>query len=42
VRAIFATIADDLARPTFRDCPFNNARIEFDDPGHPARVVART
>jgi AcrR family transcriptional regulator len=41
VRAIFAAIADDLARPTFRGCAFNNASIEFDDPRHPARVVAR-
>jgi AcrR family transcriptional regulator len=41
VHAIFTAIADDIARPTFRGCPFNNASIEFDDPQHPARVVAR-
>ena len=40
-RAIFAAIAADVARPTFRGCAFNNASIEFDDPEHPARVVAR-
>ena len=41
VRAVFAAIAADLARPGFRGCAFNNASIEFDDPEHPARVVAR-
>ena len=41
VRAIFRAIAADLARPGFRGCAFNNASIEFADPGHPARVVAR-
>jgi AcrR family transcriptional regulator len=41
VRAIFGAIADDLARPTFRGCAFNNASIEFEDPEHPARAVAR-
>jgi AcrR family transcriptional regulator len=41
VRAIFAAIEADLARPGFRGCAFNNASIEFDDPGHPARVAAR-
>ena len=41
VRAIFAAVAEDVARPAFRGCAFNNASIEFDDPDHPARVVAR-
>ena len=41
VRAIFAAIEADLARPGFRGCAFNNASIEFDDPEHPARVAAR-
>jgi AcrR family transcriptional regulator len=41
VHAIFAAIEADLARPGFRGCAFNNASIEFDDPGHPARVAAR-
>lgn len=41
VRAIFAAIASDVARPGFRGCAFNNASIEFADPQHPARVVAR-
>ena len=41
MRSIFAAIAEDVARPTFRGCAFNNASIEFDDPEHPARVAAR-
>ena len=41
VEAIFAAIAADVARPTFRGCAFNNASIEFPDPAHPARAVAR-
>lgn len=41
IRAIFAAVAADLARPGFRGCAFNNASIEFPDPAHPARVVAR-
>ena len=39
--AIFDAIARDVARSTFRGCPFNNASIEFSDPEHPARVAAR-
>lgn len=39
--AILGSVEVDLAKPTFRGCPFNNASIEFDDPGHPARVQAR-
>jgi AcrR family transcriptional regulator len=41
LRAIFAAIEADLARPGFRGCAFNNASIEFDDAQHPARVAAR-
>jgi AcrR family transcriptional regulator len=41
VHAIFAAIAEDLARPSFRGCAFNNASIEFADRAHPARVAAR-
>ena len=41
VEAIFAAVAADVARPTFRGCPFNNASIEFPDPAHPARAAAR-
>jgi AcrR family transcriptional regulator len=41
ISAIFAAISEDLARPEFRGCPFNNASIEFADPDHPARVAAR-
>jgi AcrR family transcriptional regulator len=41
LQAILSAVADDIARPTFRGCPFNNASIEFADPAHPARVAAR-
>jgi AcrR family transcriptional regulator len=41
LRAIFAAIEADLARPDFRGCAFNNASVEFDDAQHPARVAAR-
>ena len=41
VEAIFAAVADDVARAAFRGCAFNNASIEFTDPDHPARIVAR-
>jgi AcrR family transcriptional regulator len=39
--AIVDDIADDLRRPDFRGCAFNNASIEFADPGHAARIQAR-
>lgn len=41
MRAIFRAVADDLGRPTFRGCAFNNASIECADPAHPARAAAR-
>jgi AcrR family transcriptional regulator len=41
VEAIFAAVAEGVGRPGFRGCAFNNASIEFADPGHPARVAAR-
>lgn len=41
LRAVLAAVRRDIARPEFRGCPFNNASIEFDDPDHPARQVAR-
>lgn len=34
-------MAEDVGGPRFRGCAFNNASIEFEDPEHPARVVAR-
>jgi AcrR family transcriptional regulator len=39
--AIVDDIADDLRRPDFRGCAFNNASIEFDDADHSARIQAR-
>src|SRR5690349_2807297 len=41
IDAIFAAVEADLARPAFCGCAFNNASIEFSDPQHPARAVAR-
>ncbi len=38
---VIAAVRKDLLRPEFRGCPFNNASVEFDDPDHPARAVAR-
>jgi AcrR family transcriptional regulator len=39
--AVLDTVEADLRRPGFRGCAFNNASIEYDDPGHPAREQAR-
>ncbi len=39
--ALFAAIEADVRREGFRGCAFNNASIEFADPGHPARLEAR-
>jgi AcrR family transcriptional regulator len=41
VRALFDAVAADIAAEGFRGCAFNNASVEFADPGHPARRVAR-
>lgn len=38
--AILDGIEVDLRRADFRGCPFGNAAAEYDDPAHPARVVA--
>jgi AcrR family transcriptional regulator len=38
---VLDAIETDLRRDGFRGCAFNNASVEFDDPGHPARVEAR-
>ena len=37
LHALFRAVSRDV----FRGCAFNNASIEFTDPDHPARVVAR-
>jgi AcrR family transcriptional regulator len=39
--AVVDDIAADLRRSDFRGCAFNNASVEFADPGHSARVQAR-
>lgn len=41
IHAIFAAVAEEVTRPEFRGCPFNNASMEFADPAHPARAAAR-
>ncbi len=41
LHAVLLAVEEDLHRDTFRGCPFNNASVEFPDPGHPARVAAR-
>lgn len=38
---VLDAIEADLRRSNFRGCAFNNASIEFEDPGHPARQQAR-
>lgn len=41
LHGLLDAVRDDLARPGFRGCAFNNASIEYDDPQHPARIAAR-
>lgn len=42
LHAVLDAVDEDLHRPAFRGCPFNNASVEFPDPEHPARRSART
>jgi AcrR family transcriptional regulator len=39
--AILDAVEHDLSRPGFRGCPFGNAAVDYDDPTHPARTIAR-
>jgi hypothetical protein len=39
--AILNAVEQDLSRPGFRGCPFGNAAVDYDDPAHPARTIAR-
>jgi hypothetical protein len=39
--ALTRTPVPPVARPDFRGCPFHNASTEYEDPGHPARRIAR-
>jgi len=41
IAAIFGAVERDVARSSFRGCPFNNASVEFADRRHPARIAAR-
>jgi len=38
--AIVDAIEQDVTRPGFRGCPFNNAAMSYGEPHHPARVAA--
>jgi AcrR family transcriptional regulator len=40
--AILHAVESDLGRPGFRGCPFGNAAVDFDNPAHPARAIARS
>ena len=40
--ALLAGIADRIARPTCRGCPFLNLVTEFPDSNHPGRAVAQS
>src|SRR6202521_2784309 len=39
--ALLSGIAERIARPAYRGCPFLNLTTEFPDRNHPGRVVAR-
>ncbi len=41
LHGLLDAVQADLRRPGFRGCAFHNAGTEYDDPAHPARVVAR-
>lgn len=40
LRALLRWIADYVAGPKYRGCPFLNIATEFPAPDHPARIVA--
>jgi hypothetical protein len=37
---LFAGLVEQIARPTFRGCPFINMATELPDRAHPATVIA--
>ena len=41
LRALLSGVAERIARPAYRGCPFLNLAAEFPDPNHPGRVIAR-
>jgi AcrR family transcriptional regulator len=41
LEALLSGIAEKIARPIFRGCPFLNLATEFPDQNHPGRVIAR-
>jgi hypothetical protein len=42
IEALFEGIAEQIANPRFRGCPFINLATEFPDRQHPGTVIART
>jgi AcrR family transcriptional regulator len=41
LEALLSGIAEKIARPVFRGCPFLNLATEFPDDSHPGRIIAR-
>jgi AcrR family transcriptional regulator len=41
LEALLSEIAQRIARPGFRGCPFLNLATEFPDHNHPGRIIAR-
>jgi AcrR family transcriptional regulator len=41
LEALLSGIAEKIARPLFRGCPFLNLATEFPDQNHPGRIIAR-
>jgi AcrR family transcriptional regulator len=41
LEALLSGIAEKIARPLFRGCPFLNLATEFPDENHPGRIIAR-
>jgi AcrR family transcriptional regulator len=41
LEALLSGIAEKIARPIFRGCPFLNLATEFPDDSHPGRIIAR-
>ena len=40
IEALLRGVADHIASPEFRGCPFMNLATEFPDPAHPAMLIA--
>lgn len=40
LNAVLGGVAESIARPAYRGCPFINLAIELPDENHPARIIA--